>query len=170
MIRSHGVPGRLLLATIVATAMVACGGSDSDSSSAEPEPEGTVAGSDASPVEAASGEAPDATAVEACLEAAGLRVRNEDEVDSFYSDEELDFFDLDTALLVEGGDPEFISGTINFYRTIETAETQEQTFEESVTDYTVGRTGTVVYTLVGGTEGGELPTVTDTIDRCLAES
>jgi hypothetical protein len=42
-------------------------------------------------------------------------------------------------------------------------------FEESVTDYTVGRAGTVVYTLVGGTEGGELDTVVATIDECLAQ-
>jgi hypothetical protein len=43
------------------------------------------------------------------------------------------------------------------------------TFEESVTDYTVGRTGTVVYTLVGGTDSGEVDTVTATIDGCLAD-
>jgi hypothetical protein len=37
-----------------------------------------------------------------------------------------------------------------------------------VTEYTVGRTGTVVYTLVGGT-GGEVDTIAATIDGCLAQ-
>lgn len=104
---------------------------------------------------------------EACLEDAGLRVLNQDEVDSFYTADDLDFLDLDTELLVEGGDTESISGSITYYRTTATAEAQEVIFEESVTDYTVGRTGTAVYTLIGDTAGCELDTVVDTIGRCL---
>lgn len=160
----------LLLATLVTAALVACGGSDSEQESTGTESGSSVADTDAAPADDDSASQPDPSAVEACLEEAGLTVRNQDEVDTAYTDEELDFFDLDTSLLVEGGDAEYISGTINFYRTTETADTQEVAFEESVTDYTVGRSGTVVYTLVGGTPDGELDTVTSTIDRCLAEA
>lgn len=169
MHRSYRNRRSLLLATLVAAALVACGGSDSEQESTGTEPVNSVVDADTVPADDGSVAQPDPTAVEACLEEAGLMVRNQDEVDTPYTDEQLDFFDLDTALLVEGGDTEFISGTINFYRTTETADAQEVAFEESVTDYTVGRAGTVVYTLVGGTAGGELDTVTSTIDGCLAE-
>jgi hypothetical protein len=169
MNRSYRDRRSLLLATLVAAALVACGGSDSEQESTGTEPGDSVVDADPAPADGDADAQPDPNAVEACLEEAGLTVRNQDEVDTPYTDEELDFFDLDTALLVEGGDTEFISGTINFYRTAETADTQEAAFEESVTDYTVGRAGTVVYTLVGGTAGGELDTVTSTIDGCLAE-
>jgi hypothetical protein len=171
MHRSYPDRRRLLLATLVAAALVACGGSDSEQESTGTDPETSVGGSDPAPTDDDSGARPDPIAVEACLEDTGLTVRNQGEVDpsASYTEEQLDFFDLDTSLLVEGGDTEFISGSINFYRTTETADRQEVAFEESVTDYTVGRAGTVVYHLVGGTEGGELDTVTATIDRCLAE-
>jgi hypothetical protein len=172
MHRLHRSRRSLLLATLVAAALVACGGSDSEQESTGTESESSVvdADADAAPADDVSDAQPDPIAVEACLEEAGLMVRNQNEVDAPYTDEQLDFFDLDTELLVEGGDTEFISGTINFYRTTETADAQEAAFEESVTDYTVGRAGNVVYTLVGGTAGGDLDTVTATIDRCLAES
>lgn len=184
MYRSTRTPGRLLpvrvlLASTIVAMAGACGGSDSSDESAGAEPQNaespaTTVVSDATVADEGSeddsGAAPDPVAVEACLEDAGLSVRNQDEVDSPTSAEELDFFDLDTTLLVEGGDAEFFTGSINFYRTLETAEAQEVIFEESVTEYTVGRTGTVVYTLVGGTGGGEIDTITATIDGCLAES
>jgi hypothetical protein len=183
MYRSTRTPVRVLLVSTLVAVAAACGGSD-ESGDAEPadtesqetesqETESQETESDATVADEGSGEdataAPDPVAVEACLEDAGLQVRNQDEVDSPYTAEQLDFFDLDTELLVEGGDTEFITGSINFYRTLETAEEQEVTFEESVTDYTVGRTGTVVYTLVGGTESGEVDTVAATIDGCLAD-
>lgn len=159
MHRSNRTPGRLLtvrvlLASTIAAIAAACGGSDSSDESAAGAPQDA---------------APDPVAVEACLEDAGLLVQNQGEVDSPASAEELDFFDLDTTLLVEGGDAEYFVGSIDFYRTLDTAEAQEVIFEESVTDYTVGRTGTVVYTLVGGTDGGEIDAVTATIDGCLTE-
>jgi hypothetical protein len=167
----------VLLASAIVAIAAACGGSDSSDGSSGAEPLDTAVASDATPADEGSEEgsdvssdaAPDPVAVEACLEDAGLRVLNQDEVDSPYSAEQLDFFDLDTELLVEGGDAELFTGSINFYRTLETAEAQEVNFEESVTDYTVGRTGTVVYTIVGGTGGGEVDTITATIDGCLAE-
>jgi zona occludens toxin (predicted ATPase) len=176
MYRSTRTPVRVLLASTIVAIAAACGGSDEsgDAEPADTESQATESqATDATLADEGSEEdgaaAPDPVAVEACLEAAGLQVRNQDEVDSPYTAEQLDFFDLDTELLVEGGDTEFITGSINFYRTLETAEEQEVTFEESVTDYTVGRTGTVVYTLVGGTDSGEVDTVAATIDGCLAE-
>jgi len=162
----------LFAATLVLT-VTACGGSDSNEESDEAAADGTTTeaastdtDSDADS-DADSDVTPDPVAVEACLEGAGLLVLNQDEVDSPYSAAELDFFDLDTELLVEGGDAEYFTGSINFYRTLDTAEAQEVIFEESVTDYTVGRAGTIVYTLVGGTGGGEVDTITATIDGCL---
>lgn len=165
----HSYRTRLLLVPLVAAALVACGGSDSELETTDTEAEVSVVGSDPAPADDGSGVRPDPIAVEACLEGAGLTVRNQDEVDVPYTEEQLDFFELETELLVEGGDTEFISGSIGFYRSMEKADAQEVVFEESVTDYTVGRAGTVVYTLVGGTEGGELDTVVATIDGCLAQ-
>jgi hypothetical protein len=121
-----------VLVPLVAAALVACGGGDSEQESTGTEAESTVADAESAPADDGSGVQPDPVAVEACLEAAGLTVRNQDEVDVPYTDEQLDFFELETELLVEGGDTELISGSINFYRTLEKAEAQEVVFEESV--------------------------------------
>jgi hypothetical protein len=175
MHHTHRARHRLVLVPLVAAALVACGGGDSEQEPADTDAESSVVDAEPAPAptdapaDDGSGVQPDPVAVEACLEGAGLTVRNQDEVDVPYTDEQLDFFELDTELLVEGGDTEFISGSIGFYRSMEKADAQEVVFEESVTDYTVGRAGTVVYTLVGGTEGGELDTVVATIDGCLAQ-
>jgi hypothetical protein len=173
MYRSMRTSGRLLVATTVVAIAAACGGSDSSDESSDAEPQDTASQeTEAQETEAqdtdAQETAADPVAVEACLEGAGLLVLNQDEVDTPYSAEQLDFFDLDTELLVEGGDAAFVTGSISFYRTLETAEEQEVIFEESVTDYTVGRTGTVVYTLVGDTSG-DVDAIAATIDGCLAE-
>lgn len=170
MHHSHRVSRWFLLPILVTASMIACGGSDGAQESVDTDPGDSAVSSDPAPAEEGSGAEPDATAVETCLEDAGLQVRNQDEIDTPYTAEQLEFFDLDTELLVEAGDAEFISGSIYFYRTVEKADAQELIFEESATDYTVGRAGTVVYTLVGGTAGGELDTVTDAIDRCLSEN
>jgi hypothetical protein len=168
MYRSMRTSGRLLVATTVVAIAAACGGSDSSDESSDAEPQDTASQETEAQDAAAQETAADPVAVEACLEGAGLLVLNQDEVDTPYSAEQLDFFDLDTELLVEGGDAAFVTGSISFYRTLETAEEQEVIFEESVTDYTVGRTGTVVYTLVGDT-GGDVDAIAATIDGCLAE-
>ena len=166
---NRGRRSLLAAATVVALA-TACGGNDDSTT----DPADGTTNADASansapaPTVADPGSSADPVAVESCLEDAGLMVRNQEEVDRPYTEDELDFFELETELLVEGGDTEFITGSINFYRTLERAEEQEVIFEESVTEYTVGRNGTAVYALVGGTAGGELDAFVDTIDGCLA--
>jgi hypothetical protein len=159
------------IATCIAIAMpilvMGCGG-DSDSTDDSPTATAVTATVATEPSPSGATDAATPVEAEACMEDSKLKVRNEDEADSFYTADDLDYLDLHTALLVEGGDTEYISGSISFYRTIATAEAQEVIFEESVTNYTVGRTGTVVYTLIGGTPDGELDTIVDTIDRCLA--
>jgi hypothetical protein len=160
---------RGLLLVPLAAALVACGGGDSEQELTSTDAESSIVDVDPVPADDDAGAQPDPTAVEACLEGAGLIVLNQDEVETPLTQEQLDFFELETDLLVEGGETEMISGTVNFYRTMEKADTQEVAFEESVTDYTVGRSGTIVYTLFGGAEGGELDTVTATIDGCIAQ-
>jgi hypothetical protein len=166
---NRGRRRRLVIAATVAGLITACGGNDSTADPADATSDDSSASSAPTQADGEQESTADPVAVEACLEDAGLRVRNQDEVDQPYTAEELDFFELETEILVEGGDTEYITGGINFYRTIERAEAQEVNFEESVTDYTVGRTGTAVYTFVGGTAGGELDTFIDTVDRCLTD-
>jgi len=156
----------LVVAATVVGLITACGGNDSSADPAGATPDSSSASP--APADDEQASSPDPIVVEACLEDAGLRVRNQDEVEQPYTTEELDFFELETEILVEGGDAEFITGGINFYRTIERAEEQEVNFEESVTEYTVGRTATAVYTFVGGVAGGELDGFIDTVERCLA--
>jgi hypothetical protein len=159
----------LLLVPLVGAALVACGGGDSEQEVTSTDAATSIVDADPAPADDDAGVQPDPTAIEACLEGAGLIVLSQDELETPYTAEQLDVFELETALLVEGGDTEMISGTINFYRTMEKADTQEVAFEESVTDYTVGRSGTIVYTLFGSTEGGELDMVAATIDGCIAQ-
>jgi hypothetical protein len=168
MYRAYRHRRGLLLVPLATAALVACGGGDSEQELTSTDSDSSIVDTDPAPADDGSGVQPDPAAVEACLEGAGLLVLNQDEVDTPLTQEQLDFFELETDLLVEGGETEMISGTINFYRTMERADIQEVAFEESVTDYTVGRSGTIVYTLFGGGDG-ELDTVAATIDGCIAQ-
>lgn len=154
----------LTCAAISALALVGCSSSDDDAATPTTEAKASqnVDNSQGAGDSGSTG-SPDPTAVSTCLTDAGFfEVRDQVDGDRPYTDDELDFFDLETELLFTTADG--ATGNISFYRTAATADEQEATFTDSEVGYTVGRTGRVVYTALQG--DGEA--AISTIDGCLA--